>query len=423
MKLSSMGRLSFHIRQHGNSEHSDRTVKQDRGHDDCAAGSGNDDEVSVVDIDLVGRGEDRTQDPRPALRREVRSHKPTRRESVRRSSCRSLEPSRQQEGDGPRHRGVARHSSSQALPFRQDSIQTISSHDSHNASSLGAGASGSSQLARSGPNREDCPRRRSVARHSSASSSRALPSRQDSSHTLASRGSASSGSSRLAVVRRTSSQTLAREHALSSASPHEASSVSEISRSQHRHRRAPPSRCPSNESLLSNVSGLQSDPDSEDDSDDDKSIATFEGEQDQQRPSLRRQSGYRRGPPTRTPSSSSHDDEDKVLGSVRNSRDKTPEPSLRAGCRARRSQPTVQKQGKPSTPRRKPPSSSRSDSSTSTASTSSATAGSSSENQSPLDRTSSKRHILFGLDELDSLLLGGGGGGSTHTAASLDRWG
>jgi hypothetical protein len=422
MKLSSMGRLSFHIRQHGNSEHSDSTVKQDRGHDDCAAGSGNDD-VGVVDIDLVGRGEDRTQDPRPALRREVRSHKPTRRDPVRRSSCRSLEPSRQQDEDGPRHRGVARHSSSQALPFRQDSIQTISSHDSHSASSRGAGARGSSHLARSSPNQEDCPRRRGVVRHSSASSSRALPSRQDSSHTLASRGSASSGSSRLAVVRRTSSRTLAREHALSSASSRDAPSGPAITTSQHRHNRAPPSRCPSNESLLSNVSGLRSDPDSDDDSDDDKSFATFEGEHDQERPSLRRQSGYRRGPPTRTPSSSSQDDDgdDDDLGSV-----KTPETSLRAGCRARRSRPTVHKSCPLSTPRRKPPppSSSRSDRSASTASTSSPTEGSSTGISSPLDRTSSKRHILFGLDELDSLLLGGGGGGgSTHTAASLDRWG
>jgi hypothetical protein len=360
------------------------------------------------------------EDLRPVLRRETKSHRPVpRRAPTRHSSCRGLVPPKHkvEEDDGPPRRGVTRHSSCRGLvpPKHQNE-------------------------------EDDGPPRRGVTRHSSC---RALPTREEadarrrsltrhhSSRTLPSRSGSGAGSSRLAVVRRTSSRTLARCHASSESLS--ASSSHDRSRTSASTRRAP-ARNPSNDTLESVDSSIQTVPSSDDEHDDDL-LAKYEYEHmsgleygrseepsaSRRKPAPRpsharhpvRRPGSSHGPPSRTPSSSSLDAVE-VREEVKRVKVE-PSERLKRSSRARRSTPTVLKKCPPSTLRRE---ASDSDSQTCGSTSTEGTSPSGSNRSGNLCLLSHSSHhqsmtdVISGLDELDSMLLGS----SIHTTKS-DPWG
>jgi hypothetical protein len=335
-------------------------------------------------------------DPRPALRRETRSHRPVRRAPTRHSSCRALAfHGLRDTEDGPPRRAVVRHSSCRALPNMEETEA----------------------------------RRQSLTRHPSA---RALTSRRGSA-------GASVGSSRLALVRRTSSRTLARCHASSGSLS--ASSFHDRSRaSNHGTRRAAPARSASNDTLASVDSSIQTIPSSDDEGEEAR-IAKYgyetmsgleygsaaEPRPPRRQPSIRPSQARH---PVRKPEDG-HGPSSRPLGTPRldavdvqvEPTSKKEEPSRRShrSSRARRSTPTVLKKQCP--PARLRRASSDSDSQTCGSTSTEGTSPSGSNRSGGLDslgRSSihqSMTDVLSGLDELDSRLLGS----SIHTTKSDPR--
>jgi hypothetical protein len=418
--LSAKGLLNVSLHLGTSSSHSSRTNREkvDARSTDVAVVTNHDDNDDDQSVDLAvllsGEAsgdlnteashdelqddqENEVEDQQPALRRETRSLRPVRRAPARHSSCRGLVPpgpaDDEEPGPHPPRRVVARHSSCRALPHKEESEA----------------------------------RRNSLTRHPSALT---LSSRRGSA-------GASAGSSRLAVVRRTSSRTLARYHAssgsLSAASSHDRSRPS---------RHGAPARNPSNDTLVSVDSSIQTLPSSDDEGEEEESIAKYGyepmsgleyGSAADPRP-LRRKPSTRPSQarhPVRKPGTSSHGQSSRTPSSTILDAVEVPvelkveksELSRRPTrtSRARRSTPTVLKKHCPPTSLRR----TSSDSDQTCGSTSTEGTSPSGSNRSgslyALDHSSlhqSMTDVLSGLDELDSMLLG-----SSIHATKSDPWG